>query len=93
MELIKFHQIKTNDLVYVVKGARSKNEAFHFVRDYKKMAHIRMALSHYVITGKIVETDNQYELYTQNLDKINGEPCYVIARVNIELNPKKIYKE
>ena len=87
MQIIKFHQIKTNELVYVVIGAKSKNEAYHFVRNYKKMKLV----DYHVINGKFIKKNNEYKLYTTALNEIRGTNCYIVARTCVELNPVKIY--
>ena len=87
MQIIKFHQIKTNELIYVVVGAESKGAAYDFVRKYKKMKLV----DYHVIDGKFIRKNNEYKLYTSELDQIKGAKCYVVARKCIELNPKVMY--
>ena len=68
-------------------GAESKGAAYDFVRKYKKMKLV----DYHVIDGKFVRKNNEYKLYTSELDQIKGTKCYVVARKCVELNPKVMY--
>ena len=87
MNIIKFYQIKTNELIYVVVGADSKMQAYDFVRKYKKMKLV----DYHVINGKFIKKNNEYKLYTTALNEIKGKDCYIVARTCVELNPAKMY--
>ena len=85
MELEKFYQAVTGEVVYVVTGAKNRIEAFKFVSQYKKMKYSKMLLTHKILKGRVSGED----LYTGNLKNIEGKDCLIVARNSIELNSNK----
>ena len=84
MELQKFYQIKTDDVVYVVTGAEKKADAFKFVSRYKKLKFATMLLSYKIVSAKIVDSD-LYIGSAEALAELDGIDCYAITRKSVKL--------
>lgn len=84
MELQKFYQINTNNIVYVVTGAIKKAQALKYVSQYKKEKYTSMLLTHNVIRAKIVNND-LYVGNNETLNKMDGIDCFAVYRKSIKL--------
>ena len=84
MELQKFYQINTNNIVYVVTGAIKKAQALKYVSQYKKEKYTSMLLTHNVIRAKIVNND-LYVGNNETLNKMDGIDCFAVYRKIIKL--------